>query len=162
MKAFSVGMLLVLLIATPASAAPRVGEPAPVFVGQTLKGEAFDLAKLRGHVVVVNLWATWCPPCRAEMPMLDAFYKAHQGEGLMMVGLSADRHRDLGEARKAMDAFSYPAAMLADAKSNGFGAPTALPITYVIDAEGTIKAILTPGDKPLTAAQLSAAVGTTP
>ena len=149
----------VLLNAVTAFAAARVGQPAPTFVGQTLDGQTFDLTKLRGHVVLVNLWATWCPPCRAEMPTLDAYALSHQGEGLMLVGLSADRHRDLGEARRAMQGLHYPAALLVDAKANGFGSPTALPVTYVIAADGMIKAILRPGDAPLTAAQLDAAAG---
>jgi thiol-disulfide isomerase/thioredoxin len=147
-----------LLCAAAASAAPRVGDAAPALVGETLKGEGFDLAELRGHVVVVNLWATWCPPCRAEMPMLDAFYKARQDEGLILVGASADRRRDLGEVRKVMASFSYPAVMLTDAKVNGFGAPRALPIIYLIDAKGSIAAVLVAGDTPLTQAQLAAAV----
>jgi thiol-disulfide isomerase/thioredoxin len=136
----------VLLNAVTAFAAPRVGQPAPAFVGQTVDGQTLDLSQLRGHVVVVNLWATWCPPCRAEMPMLDAYVLAHRDEGLQLVGLSADRHRDLGEVRKAMQGLHYPAALLADAKTNGFG------------PDGTIKAILVPTDTPLTATRLDAAV----
>ncbi len=148
----------VLLNAVTAFAAPRVGQPAPAFVGQTVDGQTLDLSQLRGHVVVVNLWATWCPPCRAEMPMLDAYVLAHRDEGLQLVGLSADRHRDLGEVRKAMQGLHYPAALLADAKTNGFGSPRTLPVTYVIGPDGTIKAILVPTDTPLTAARLDAAV----
>ena len=147
----------VLLNAVAAFAAPRVGQPAPPFVGQTLDGQSFDLSKLRGHVVVVNLWATWCPPCRAEMPMLDAYARAHQGEGLLLIGLSADRHRDLAEVRKAMQDLTYPAALLADAKTNGFGSPTTLPVTYIIGGDGVIKVVLSPGDAALTTAQLNAA-----
>jgi thiol-disulfide isomerase/thioredoxin len=153
---FAAGALL--LSVAGASAAPRVGNPAPPFVGQTLDGQAFDLGALRGHVVIVNLWATWCPPCRAEMPMLDAFYKAHQGEGLALIGLSADRRRDLDEVRKAMGGLGYPAALLSGAKTNGFGSPGVLPITYVIDAGGKVAAVLNGADAPLTAAALADAV----
>lgn len=147
-----------LLIAVAAFAAPRVGQPAPAFVGQTLDGQTLDLAKLRGRVVVVNLWATWCPPCRAEMPMLDAYALAHRDEGLQLVGLSADRHRDLGEVRKVMRELHYPAALLADAQTNGFGSPRSLPLTYVIGADGVIKAVIVPKDTPLTQTQLDEAV----
>jgi cytochrome c biogenesis protein CcmG/thiol:disulfide interchange protein DsbE len=160
-KRFLVGLSLagaLLLHAATASAGPRAGDPAPALIGQTLDGQPFDLGKLRGHVLVVNVWATWCPPCRAEMPMLDAFQKAHMAEGLVLIGLSADRHRDLAEARRVMKAFGYPAVMASDAKTNGFGSPTVLPVTYVIDAKGVVKAVLSSGDTPLTAAQLEAAV----
>ena len=85
------------------SAAPlRVGAPAPEISGQTLDGAVFDLAALHGHVVIVNVWATWCAPCRAEMPTLNAFYEAHRNQGLVMIGASADRPRDVGEVRGAM------------------------------------------------------------
>ncbi len=141
-----------------AIAAPAVGKAAPAFVGQDLDGRPLDLAALHGHVVIVNLWATWCTPCRAEMPMLDAFYKAHRAEGLVLVGLSADRHRDLGDMRKVMQAFSYRAAMLADAKSNGFGSPGALPLTYVIDARGEVHAIFDNHAGPLTQSDLEKAI----
>jgi thiol-disulfide isomerase/thioredoxin len=147
-----------LLIAAPALAAPRVGDPAPALIGQTLAGAPFDLAALRGHVVVVNLWATWCPPCRAEMPMLDAFYRAHRDEGLVLIGASADRRRDLGDVRQVMSRFAYPAVLLAEAKGNGFGQPRTLPVTYVIDAQGKVAAVLNGGDRPLTAADLAAAL----
>jgi thiol-disulfide isomerase/thioredoxin len=144
--------------AQAASAAPSVGAAAPAFVGQDLEGRPLDLAALRGRVVVVNLWATWCTPCRAEMPMLDAFHKAQQTSGVRLVGLSADRHRDGGEVRKVMHAFSYPAAILADAKTNGFGSPGTLPQTYVIDGDGIVRAVFDNSKGPLTEDRLTAAV----
>jgi thiol-disulfide isomerase/thioredoxin len=146
--------------AQAASAVPSVGSAAPAFVGQDLGGRPLDLSSLKGHVVVVNLWATWCTPCRAEMPVLDAFYQAHKASGVMLVGLSADRHRDTGDVRKVMHAFSYPSALLADAKTNGFGAPTLLPQTYVLDARGVVRVILDNTKGPLTEEQLAAAVET--
>ena len=75
---------------------------------------------LKGKVVVVNVWATWCGPCRAEMPMLDAFYRAHRSQGLALIGLSADRSRDLAEVRKVMAAFAYPAGLLSQATIDGW------------------------------------------
>ncbi len=145
-------------LAQAASAAPSLDAPAPAFVGQDLEGRPFDLASLKGHVVIVNLWATWCTPCRAEMPMLDAFYKAHRSSGVVLVGLSADRHRDLTDVRRVMASFSYPAALLADAKINGFGAPSALPVTYVIDAGGSIRTRFNGVDGPLTEQALETSI----
>jgi cytochrome c biogenesis protein CcmG/thiol:disulfide interchange protein DsbE len=144
--------------AQAASAVPSVGLAAPAFVGQDLKGRLFDLSSLKGHVVVVNLWATWCTPCRAEMPMLEAFYKAHKVSGVMIVGLSADRHRDIGDVRRVMQAFSYPAALLADAKTNGFGSPSVLPQTYVLDDRGFVRIVFDNSKGPLTQEQLTAAI----
>lgn len=147
-----------LLLGGAASAAPRVGAPAPAFVGTDLEGRPLDLAALRGRVVVVNLWAIWCTPCRAEMPMLDAFQQRRAADGVVLAGLSADRHRDIADVRRAMQAVHYPAALLADAQVNGFGAPSALPQTIVIDRAGVVRAVFDGGQGPLTATALDRAV----
>ncbi len=139
-------------------AAPGVGAPSPAFVGKAMDGATLDLSALRGHIVVVNLWATWCTPCRAEMPMLEGFYRKHQADGVVLVGLSADRRRDEGEVRRVMRAFTYPAALLAEGTSNGFGSPTALPVTYVLRKDGIIGAVFSGADGPLTEPALGAAV----
>ena len=134
------------------------GETAPALVIEQLNGNTFDLEAQRGKVTIVNFWATWCAPCRKEMPALDAFYRRYHAQGLEMIGLSADRPHDRSDMIKVMQAFSYPAAMLDDAKSDGFGGPNTLPVTYVVDAQGVVRARLTPDEKPLTKQSLAAAV----
>ncbi|HUA53215.1 MAG TPA: TlpA disulfide reductase family protein [Candidatus Sulfotelmatobacter sp.] len=141
-----------------AHAAVDVGQPAPPLAVEELNGKPFDLGALRGKVVIVNYWATWCPPCRAEMPALDAFYRRYHDRGLEMIGLSADVPRERDAARKMMEAYAYPAAMMRDARPNGFGRPTALPITYVIDAQGVVRAKLQPDETGVTEQSLAAAV----
>lgn len=148
-----------LLMATPSSAATdEVGRATPALVVKQLDGRELDLTALRGKVVILNIWATWCPPCRAEMPMLDAFYRQHQSEGVVLVGLSADELHDRKDVVKVMQGLAYPAALLKEAKVNGFGAPRALPITYVIDADGIMRARRLPGRGPLTEAELTGLV----
>jgi cytochrome c biogenesis protein CcmG/thiol:disulfide interchange protein DsbE len=152
---------LVLMPLTGASnllCAASIGQAAPALVVQELNGHTFDLAAERGKVTVVNFWATWCPPCRKEMPALDAVYKRYHAQGLEMIGLSADRPRDRSEVAKIMQSFSYPAAMLTDAKSDGFDEPTALPVTYVVDKNGIVQAKLLADDKPLTEQTLAPVV----
>lgn len=141
-----------------ARGAADVGQPAPQLVVQELSGQTFDLSAQRGKVVVVNFWATWCPPCRQEMPALDAFYRQYHGQGLEMIGLSADRPHDRSDVSKVMQSSSYPAAMLDDAVTNGFGTPDQLPLTFVIDREGLVRAEFVPDDKPLSIEVLSASV----
>jgi cytochrome c biogenesis protein CcmG, thiol:disulfide interchange protein DsbE len=146
------------LIPFDAHAAGELGQPAPALVVQELNGQTFDLAALRGEVVIINFWATWCPPCRKEMPALDAFYRRYHSEGLEMIGLAANRPHERSDVAKVMDSFSYPAAMLRDCKSNGFNNPTELPITYVVDAQGVVRAKLTPEETPVTEQSLTQAV----
>jgi len=153
-----IGLAAALLASASPAAAQKVGAPAPPLVGQTIDGKPFDLAKLHGHVVVANVWATWCTPCRVEMPTLEAFYKAHQAQGVVLVGLSADRPRDAATVDRVMSAFSYPAIILKSATVDGFTPPNILPVTYIIDAKGIVRSALLYTDKPLSEADLAAAV----
>ena len=154
----AVSAMLLAFAAGLGFASAKIGEPAPPLVTQELSGETFDLANLRGKVVIVNFWATWCPPCRAEMPALNAFYQRYHAQGIEMIGISADRSRDESEVRKVMQSYSYPAAMLSDFKRNGFGSPTELPVTYVIDADGVVRVKLTPSVNALTETKLKQTV----
>jgi cytochrome c biogenesis protein CcmG/thiol:disulfide interchange protein DsbE len=115
-------------------AAPAIGDKAPPLVAQT-----FDLAKLRGKVVLVNFWATWCAPCRKEMPTLDAFYRRYHERGFELIGVSVDFARDAAKMRKASGAVAYPTAMQSDLSVDGFGPPSGVPVTYVINADGVVR-----------------------
>jgi thiol-disulfide isomerase/thioredoxin len=146
-------------LAGPALAARlKVGSPAPEIVAKALDGQTLDLAALKGHVVVVNIWATWCAPCRAEMPMLDAFYRRYRSQGLNLIGFSADRTRDRKEVARVMSAFSYPSGLLADAKPNEVGEPRSLPMTFVIDKAGSVRQVFGPDGGTLTEEKLAGAV----
>ena len=125
-----------------AAGAPEVGRPAPALIVPELDGRVFDLAALRGKVVIVNFWASWCGPCRAEMPLLDSFYQRYHARGLELLGLSVDDAHDQGEVLRIMKNFSYPAALAHGAKVNGFGPPLAVPMTWVIDSAGIVRARL--------------------
>lgn len=152
-------LLVPLWVAARAVAASaEVGQPAPALIVKQLDGHDLDLAALRGKIVVLNFWATWCPPCRAEMPMLEAFYQKHESEGVTVIGLSADDPHERKAVTRAMQGLTYPAALLIDAKPNGFGTPRALPITYIIGRDGVIRARLVPSKRSLTEQDLANAV----
>lgn len=151
-------LLLTLAIASRAMAV-EVGETAPALVVKEFDGGTFDLAAQRGHVVVLNFWASWCPPCRAEIPALNAVYKQDHARGLEMIGLSTDSSHARSAASKMMSSVSYPAAMLIDAERDGFGSPADLPTTIVIGPQGIVRAELKPSDGPLTAGRLSKVIG---
>jgi thiol-disulfide isomerase/thioredoxin len=107
----------------PARAGPIVDMPAPPLSGPELNGGSFDLAAWRGKTVIINFWASWCAPCRHEMPVLNAFYQRYRARGLEVIGISTDRPRDRNDAVKIMRAFTYPAAMMRDLTADGFGTP---------------------------------------
>jgi cytochrome c biogenesis protein CcmG, thiol:disulfide interchange protein DsbE len=124
--------------AHPSLAAPEVDKAAPQLVVTPLDGDTFDLAKLRGKVVLVNYWATWCAPCRKDMPKLDAFYRRYHPQNLEMIGISIDRDSDLKKVRKVMTSLAYPVALLKDISVDGFGPPDGVPITWIVDADGKV------------------------
>jgi cytochrome c biogenesis protein CcmG, thiol:disulfide interchange protein DsbE len=122
-----------------AGAAVAIDQPAPELALTALDGQTLELSKLRGKVVLVNFWATWCAPCRKEMPTLDAFYRRYHGQGLELIGISVDFARDAAKMRKAAGSVTYPTVMASDIPVNGFGPPEGVPVTYVVDVEGVVR-----------------------
>jgi len=149
---------LVGALSSLALASPSIGGPAPRLVVETLDGVHFDLSALRGKVVLVNLWATWCPPCREELPTLDEFYTRYHSEGVELLGLSADRKRDRKDALSMARGLHYPVAFAAEAEENGFGTPSILPVTYVIGPDGLLRAVFLPTTTKLSVGILEAVV----
>lgn len=110
----------------------------------------------------MNLWATWCVPCRAEMPMLDQFDLAHRASGVTVVGLSADRGRDRKSVTQVASSVHYPVALLAESKPDELDQPRALPITYIVDRSGVVRYIFDGSRSPLTKEKLAQAISALP
>jgi cytochrome c biogenesis protein CcmG/thiol:disulfide interchange protein DsbE len=136
---FAAALLGLVVSHGMATAAPIVDQPAPSLVLTQLNGEVLDLSKLRGKVVLVNYWATWCAPCKREMPVLNSFYQRHRGDGLEVIGISADRPQDFAKMRKISGSLAYPTATMGEITDNGFGPPEGFPLTYVVDRNGIIR-----------------------
>lgn len=129
-----------LLVGFPCCATElQEGQPAPIVRAELLGGGRFDSESQRGKVIVLNFWATWCKPCREEMPALDAFYRAHRSEGLEVIAISIEGPEDLTRVNATMKAFTFPAALAAHVQAQGYGRPWRLPITFVIDRRGLLR-----------------------
>lgn len=131
--------LCLLFSGTALAKGPEVGKAAPAFEAKLMDGSQVTNADLRGNVVIVNFWATWCAPCRAEMPALDAYYRKHRDEGVKMLAISMDDVEDANKVRDVMAAFSFPAAMARDANFRGYGRIWRIPLTFVIDRDGILR-----------------------
>ncbi|MCS6906931.1 MAG: TlpA disulfide reductase family protein [Anaerolineales bacterium] len=116
-----------------------MNQPAPELTLQDLEGRTVSLADYRGQVVLVNNWATWCPPCRAEMPVLEAYYQAHRRKGFVILAVEAGDPPEEVSAFVAQYGLSFPVLLDPEGRSLvAFGNP-ALPNTYVIDRQGRIR-----------------------
>ncbi|MBK6794239.1 MAG: TlpA family protein disulfide reductase [Anaerolineales bacterium] len=117
----------------------QVDFPAPELSLTTLEGEPVSLSDYLGSVVLVNLWATWCPPCREEMPTLQAFYEDYKSEGFVLIAI------DQGETSQLVNPFvqefglEFP-VWLDPASTAGYVFKTMnLPSSYVIDRTGQVR-----------------------
>ncbi|MEO7971893.1 MAG: cytochrome c biogenesis protein/redoxin [bacterium] len=125
-----------------ASTAPPANanfEAAPQVHFQTLTGDPFTLGQLRGQVVLLNFWATWCVPCREEIPVLNAMQHDLEGKGLKIIGASLeDTAEGVAEYQKDVRKFEYQVLVGGDDAKARFGG-TPLPTTYLIDRDGRIR-----------------------
>jgi thiol-disulfide isomerase/thioredoxin len=127
-----------LWCATPAGAVSE-GKPAPPIEAKLLDGRSFTSAEAAGSVLIVNFWATWCVPCRQEMPALEAYYRQHRDEGLKILAISVDDPKDESKVREVMKAFAFPGALGRDANVKGYGRIWRVPLTFVIDRQGVLR-----------------------
>lgn len=118
--------------------APSLGG-APAFTMTTLDGRAIRSEDLRGKVVVVNFWATWCGPCRLEMPALQALAEKHEGRDVVVLGLSVDAGASPVRAFLDERGITYPVGMASNAQRRAFGGIRGIPTTLIIDADGVLR-----------------------
>jgi len=112
---------------------------APDFTLKTIDGQEITLSSLRGKVVLLDFWATWCSPCRESIPHLVDLYKNYQEKGLQVIGMSADKG-DVEVVRRFSQSMeiSYPIILAPEEVNRDYGV-TALPTTFLIDKEGKIE-----------------------
>src|ERR1700722_14530598 len=128
------------LFAPLASAnALRVGAPAPAATLVTLDGRRIATSDLLGRVVILTFWATWCGPCREELPLLSAYATQHAAEGLTVLGFALDSPED--DPRKVQQvahSLSFPVGLLANSSLPGYGRIWRIPVSFTINREGQL------------------------
>jgi peroxiredoxin len=139
----AVGGLFLWRVAPQARAAMgwgSAGNNAPPVTLDMLDGGAMPLKDLKGQVVLVNFWATWCPPCRAEMPGFQKVYEALHGDGFTVVGVSMDDASRAQVASFLQDhGIHYPVAMATTDVVAGFGGVNSYPTSFLVDRRGRVR-----------------------
>lgn len=135
-------------------AAPQAGFPAPAFSLETFDGESISLADLQGQAVIVNFWASWCPPCRAEMPAIQNVYDDYRAGGLVVLAVNASAGDNLADAQAFLSAngLTFPVLLDRDGAVGALYRVSVLPTTFFIDKRGVIRAVVIGG--PLSEASL--------
>ena len=132
---------------TPAittSAVAQTGKPAPDFRLKTLDGNEIKLSDLRGKTVLINLWASWCPPCRYEMPGIQAAYEKFKSKGLVVLGINFTAQDNLQDVRDFVTELKLTFPILLDESgdvSAGLYGMRGLPTSYFIDTQGILQRI---------------------
>ena len=133
------------LVMAGCSGEPRqqvaVGSPAPRYAATTLTGDSVATSSLAGKVVLLNIWATWCAPCRQEIPYLQSLYERHQADGLEIIGVSVDaRGEDDAIAAFAKEfGMSYPIWRDPDERIQSLYLAVGVPASYLIDRSGILR-----------------------
>lgn len=120
---------------------PEIGQPAPAYQTFSLAGDSVSLAALRGSVVLLNVWATWCHPCRDEIPVLQALHERYAARGLELVGVSVDAHGAEAAIRDFARDFTmtYPLWLDPDERVQSTFLAIGVPATFLIDREGVLR-----------------------
>jgi peroxiredoxin len=162
---FVLGVSWISISAVPASAttggltpSPREGFAAPDFTLDLLRGGQVTLSELKGKAVVINLWATWCPPCRAEMPAIQAVYEKNKDRGLEVLAINTtyqDSERDAAAFIQEFD-LTFPIPLDRTGTVSRQYQLRALPSTFFVDRAGVIRKVVIGG--PMSEATIQTAV----
>ncbi len=122
-------------------ASPTLGAPTPAYGARTLGGDSVSLAGLRGRVVLLNFWATWCAPCRHETPFLETLYRERRSRGLEIVGVSMDAGDARGQVADFVREYGVSYSILVDPQMRGMDLyrVLGLPATFLVDREGVLR-----------------------
>jgi peroxiredoxin len=119
----------------------EIGVEAPSYAARDLRGDSVSLALLRGKPVLLNVWATWCLPCKEEIPFLESLHGKHAAQGLQIVGVSVDARGDEAKIMEFANDFrmTYPIWRDPDERVNSRFLAIGVPSTYLIDRDGVLR-----------------------
>ncbi len=132
-------MLLLLLLVTGPGFAREVSGAAPDFTLKSRSGENLKLSEFRGEVVMINFWASWCGPCRQEMPLLDELYQRYHPMGFTILGVNVDQDREAALRLLKEIPVNFPILFDEDNKVSERYELMAMPSTVMVDRDGNMR-----------------------
>jgi len=134
------GLVLAAFVTVCSARSSAQNPVAPDFTLKDLNGAEVSLSDFEGKVLFINFWATWCPPCRAEIPDFIEAYDEYKNSGLAILGISVDRDKEeiVSEFAKRLQ-MNYPVAMATPELFRDYTPPQAIPTTLVVDGSGKIR-----------------------
>ena len=139
LKLAALPLLAGLLLATTNATAAAPQGPAPDFALKTLSGENTRLSEHRGEVVMINFWASWCAPCRQEMPLLDELYKQYQPLGFTILGVNVEQDNHKALAMLDDIPVSFPVLFDTQSTVSKLYNVVAMPTSIIIDRDGNMR-----------------------
>jgi peroxiredoxin len=139
----------VLTLALPAWAGVADVQ-APNFTLRSADGQSVSLAQFKGDVVMINFWASWCGPCRQEMPLLDSIYKQYKDMGFTLLGVNVEPHASSANAWLKKTPVSYPILYDPNSQVSQLYQVQAMPTTVIVDRKGIVRFVhngYLPGDE---------------
>jgi peroxiredoxin len=140
-------MIAAAALALPALAVNPTGSPAPQFTLGSRAGQNVSLAQYKGQVVMLNFWASWCGPCRQEMPLLESIYKKYSRLGFTMIGVNVEPDSNAANEWLKATPVSFPILYDKDSKVSKMYDVAGMPSTVIIDRTGKVR-VLHRGYKP--------------
>jgi len=134
---YALAAFALILAAAPAWAKePKIGEPAPDFQVETFDGKKLSLADFKGQVVILNFWATWCTPCRKELPTLDTYYRLRKDAGLAVLAIATEHSVSDVDLKPLSRVLSFPMVRRIKGPYHDMHA---IPTNFVIDRAGVLR-----------------------
>ncbi len=147
---YRIAGLAALLIALPVFGAITLNSPAPDFTLNAQSGKPVELTQFKGQVVMLNFWASWCGPCRQEMPLLDSIYKKYSKAGFTMVGVNVEPDSKAANDWLKQTPVTFPILYDTQSDVSKLYGVAGMPSTVIIDRKGNVRAIhrgYKPGDE---------------
>jgi peroxiredoxin len=139
MKNVFLGLAFTAFAATSLASSGLTGQSAPDFALKSSSGENLRLSEFRGDVVMVNFWATWCGPCRQEMPLLDELYARYGRVGFSLLGVNIDDNQSKAMTMISELGVNFPVLFDSSKEVSKLYDVDAMPVTVLIDREGTVR-----------------------